>query len=439
MAARFAFSTLTALEIALVVVLVLPNSAKAQDEAGEGELADEVEPAPMPTTVEPDPNTPYDVEAGVITGDQSDSVPLPPVRKTEDGHILATGEAPQGEEGATEVSRTDDEAVAVGGYVFSDFRYARPAQGDYTTTFRVRELELDVDAQLGPQSRVRVDLNFQNGESGAALAQDRSFNEALASSLVEQAYIEWESCGLKLRGGTMNAPFGVEALDANERLPLSRSRTSRKATPDILTGVVVEWPITELVEVYGGAFNGWDLNIETNRSPTAALGVRHGFGGTAKKRLYEGSLDGLVGPERPGSNDLRWIVDYSFTVQLGSLRIPGEVLVAGEQGRRLNRAGEAGPGRDASWAAGQLGVEWVGGDEAWRAGGRVEYLSDPDRFIDLPNRSGTDELFSGVVTGRVALDKGVEAGIEYRIDHQRGVGFAWESYQDVRVAVIGTF
>ena len=306
----------------------------------------------------------------------------------------------------------------------------RPA---YKLTFLPREIELDLTARPSDTVTLRIDLNFQNGSE--PLAFNTLIQQEVFELLVEQAYAEWSFGRYKLRGGKFDAPFGIEPLDAVDRVTLTRSNLSALAAPDLLTGAAGFASLMPEVDAYVLAVNGWDLSVDSNRSKTLGGGLPHRFGARSDGgSMYRGNLSALVGVEKVGVNELRWVIDYSGQLQIAdTLRLLGEVVYGWEDGEGYTKQGlkasEVGRKLPGVWYGGQLSLVYEGderGGSTWdRLSGelRLELLRDPDLtqlVLRLPNFPDMTTLVGASVALRYELARGIEAAFEYRSDFERG-------------------
>jgi hypothetical protein len=349
--------------------------------------------------------------------------------------------------------------IEAGGYLLADFVWSRDDGGTDTTTFSPRQIELDVDVAYADVGRLHTELNLFI-DTLAADFDTLGFDRLLADRIIEQAFLEWTpGLGwgpreLLLRFGKMPAPVGAEPLDVADRLELSRGSLNTWANPDLITGLLLQARIIEWVDLYMAWFNGWDATVDGNAAKSFTAGVPHRLGARGDDTWwYEGQVDVVVGVEDPSSEDnLRWIVDYSFTVRTFDwLSVKGEVLYGEEQ--RAGRDAAGAPDRDASaqfWGA--LGIVRVEPTE-WPVAGsvRVEAVGDPDLLLGLPP-TGPTLGFAPTTQMDVSLNlryiiaEPLQVGFEYRLDLQRRdiqtveqvlVNRGWVGAHQVMVAAIG--
>ena len=336
---------------------------------------------------------------------------------------------------------------------------------DYDMTFLPRETELDVEVESG-SARLRIDANLILGtDSQAVSTVSPLLDRDLFDALIEQAWVEYSVAGVNVRAGKMAAPSRSEALDVVDRLSLSRSSLAQLAAPSTLTGLCVDYALLPTLGVYATVVNGWDTTVEAdNRSKTLGLGLPHRAGSGARRPwAYEGDLSLLVGAERPGVNDLRWVVTYSGHVELtAALGLRGALVYGEEEGEGYSKKGDKDRLHAAQWYGGVLAVELEPTAESTgiardlKGDLRLEYLRDPDLRLDLPRRRNLPSfttLVGGAGTLRYIVADSVDAGVEYRIDFERGDVknvsvqrggsgwnvFEWFVTQEVLLSLIGRF
>lgn len=349
-------------------------------------------------------------------------------------------------------SATDIESpqwqVDLGGFVHADYALFVFDHGGVASSFRPKQLELGVAAQWGEQAGVRVDLNaFGNWVVDSAY-QNQSAG-ALADSLVERAFVAWTPGRFTLRAGKMGVAAGVEALDVTERIPLSRSFTSEVATPDLFTGALGAVEVLPQLDLTLQVSNGWDKAVDDNRAKTALVALPHRWGELETGDwLFEGTLAGMAGAERSFSADARVLLDYSAAIRpLRQLLVNLELLYGWEEGVGRDAAGNSSGQLPAYWYGGQLDVYYDGSVQGaavqgLRVGGRVEYHYDPDLSVGHPRLGNLPQLttlLSTTAVARYALLPGLEAGIEYSIDFQKGEVANVSLHRNAPVSQLGSW
>lgn len=332
---------------------------------------------------------------------QASAVEAPPIRKAEHLDLRASG------------------------FAHADLQFLVFDGGDYTATFRPREVELDLEAGVAKGARVRLDFNVE-ASMGFGSPLDR-----LVDSLVEQAFVEWSPWLLTLAAGKMDSPIGLEPLDPVDRVATSTSWTSRLATPASLTGALLQANVIDEAGLFLLASNGWDKATDNNRSKTFGVGIPHRVWKVDGGWFYEGTVGFIIGPERSFNNDQRWLVDYSGRVRLVSgLTLLLEGLYGEEGGLGHDaRTGALDTEQAAKWYGGIVGMEVDAGAlsgssvDGLLAGLRVEYLHDHDLLLGLPTERALPPLttlLGFTATVRYQLLDGIDVALEYRGEFQRG-------------------
>ncbi len=191
--------------------------------------------------------------------------------------------------------------------------------------FNFEQAELDLQRELSPQASVRADLEWVwDGEAWAGA--------------VEQGWLAYRPQvlpRLTLTGGRFNAPIGFEALDPPDLQQVSHGLLFTWATPAYLTGAMATGDLGHGLELKAYAVNDWDLNGESNASPT--LGGRLGW--TRTGLACGGSV---IHALRDSFQTLRQTV---FDADFSCTAVPRVLL-----GAELNGCIADADGVDASWA-----------------------------------------------------------------------------------------
>ena len=385
-------------------------------------------------------------DAGMVRGNRGSVIqggpgsPLPPGLFPEGANLPVAADVEPAVEPGRPVARAgQDVDVALSGFVDAGYSLFVYNNKDYFMTFLPRRLELDVDARYGKTARIFLDLGLSTSPEGRIISSvPPLLDRDVLDALVEQAFAEWRGLGFTIRGGKIDRPFMNEPLDVTDRVSLSRSTVSENALPDTVTGLYADYEILPSLAVFALVVNGWDTTVEQlNRSKTFGGGLPHRFGkqGEGSWR-YEGNLAFLLGPERPGVNDLKWVVNYSGRVRAAdSVDLRLELVYAAEQHQGYSvYPAEYGKDRvrdrkhQARWYGGTLAVGYdvppdAGPLDGLRADLRFEYMRDPDLVRDLPNLHNLSDMTALVgmaATVRYALARGFEVALEYKIDLETG-------------------
>ncbi len=357
-------------------------------------------------------------------------------------------------------------AMEAHGFVHTELLLTVPDGPGYRLTFLPREVELDVLARPADLVLVRLDINYQTQPE--PLVFSSLLEQDAFELLVEQAFAQWEHGVATLRAGKFNVPFGTEALDAVDRVPLTRSSVAELAKPDLLTGLTLDIGKGGGLSGYVLGANGWDLSVDTNRSKTFGGGVRYRLGEAPEGAwFYEGNLSALLGVEKVGINHVRGLIDYSGKLRpLAWLALSLELVYGWEEGegytKQVPRTKAKDLGRELAgvWYGGHLGLTYEGGLgpaslQPLVAELRLEYLRDPDLtdvVLQLPHdEPGMTTLVGAALAVRYRLARGFEVAAEYRADFERGDVenvsvkrnysnlLQWFITQEVLVGVVGSF
>jgi len=127
-----------------------------------------------------------------------------------------------------------------------------------TAEFKLDQAELDLSRDLSPQGSIRVDLEWvADGQDWVAA--------------VEQGWLAYKpefTTELTLTGGRFNAPIGFESLDQPDMFQISHGLLFTYCTPSNLTGAMAGLGLGHGLDAKVYAANDWDLNSESNGSPT---------------------------------------------------------------------------------------------------------------------------------------------------------------------------
>jgi hypothetical protein len=322
-------------------------------------------------------------------------------------------------------------------------------EGGYDTTFRAREAEIDAEARFGDSGRMRLDLHVITEQLYAA-SLFSPLGSTLSDRLIEQAFVEVTPGPFTLRAGRMVAPLSYEPVDAVDRVTLSRGHLATLFAPTYLTGVHLGADLSEWVDVFVLAANGWERSVDNNKRKSLGLALPHQvaiyrgqlgffFGDERDATSTLGSLGGAT-PERKSSLELladgdtdellgRAIVDYWGEVQLPfGLTVALEMLRGQEYGLGYDtEAQRLDPTQSAIWYGTSV---WLVVDgkgtrldtlAPWRAALRVEYLRDKDLSRHIPNAPNLP-LLTTLVSPAAALRYDFAAGLSAALEYK--VGFA---------------
>jgi hypothetical protein len=246
---------------------------------------------------------------------------------------------------------------------------------------------------------------------------------------LQNAFLSWKPDGkdghFTVIGGKFDTLYGAEVAVSHQNINYTRGALYNLAQPFFHTGL-------RLDGTFGGftfkvmAVNGWNNTIDNNTGKS--------FGGQLSYALDDKLLVGLGylgGPEQ---------VD-TVTTQAGTEKVPGantrwrhlaDLVVDAHptESVRLMLNGTFVADRivDAAAPGGEKNVSWFGVsamgryafNDMFAAGGRFEFIRDPDGQITAPNTQGMS-----LVTGTITLEAAPTKYLVFRLDNR--VDYATES------------
>jgi len=157
------------------------------------------------------------------------------------------------------------------GFVDASFFYENLR---HTNTLSLDEGELDIQTELQSWAGLRTDINF--------------------------------------RFGKFNAPIGWELLDPVDAYQFSRSRVFNFGTPSNITGALLAFIFTPVVDLQLYAVNGWDRLRDNKKRKTFS-----GRLGLTPIKDVNWSLSLITGPEQDDNDDdYQTVFDTDLTIQL---------------------------------------------------------------------------------------------------------------------------
>ena len=261
--------------------------------------------------------------------------------------------------------------------------------------FGVDQVEVDIDRAAGQRIAVRADLEWiKDGEGW--LAQ------------VEQAFATYDApCGWDLSFGKFNAPIGCESLDPVDMYQYSHGLLFTYTTPTNLTGLKAARGLGHGLDLVLHASNGWDrATSDKHVTGGGRLGLaRGGFSGGLSAIAGDQIVTG-VGPDAPLLLS-RTVVDADVTFVRGVWRVCGEA-----------NAGTVSPqdAADARWLGLMLMAHLAVGPRVGLTL-RVDSLDDREGFLFAAVEGTHQVRNSWTVAPTFALDEGLAAVVELRIDH----------------------
>ena len=275
-------------------------------------------------------------------------------------------------------------------------------------TFDLFQLEINAEGPEGLSFGSKLDV----GKTASLIASDWNGDGALDNSEetndfeVQEAYLvygpEWMR-GLSVKAGKFVTLLGAEVIEAPNNPNFTRSFLFGFAIPFTHTGVLFDYPLTDIVNLTAGVVNGWDNVVDNNDGKTFL-----GSLALAPNEALFLSVNGVFGPEQTDTgSDPRGVVDVvgSFSAD------PFSLLLNFDYGSEGSAAADGG---DATWTgfAGIVGFDLQGSGLPAGLFLRGEIFDDSDGA-----RTGTEQtLWEITGTGKVYLTENLTLWLEYRHD-----------------------
>lgn len=231
--------------------------------------------------------------------------------------------------------------------------------------------------------------------------------------------------GLIFTAGKFNSPVSFEQEDAPLLLQASHSLTFQFASPAKMSGLMVTYPFSEIIELRAVVFNGWESDGDNNDAKSFALQLGYApWHGLSTKFSY------LLGAElEDNDSDVRHVLDFAATITPFKDWLLGLELAYGWDENQSTVS----PGSDAEWWSGQATLHydftsWFGTTL------RYSFFKDQDGRPDIhdPQKRTMNEftvapvfhispdllgfLGMGVIPHSEHLVSGIDLRLEYRYD-----------------------
>ncbi len=183
--------------------------------------------------------------------------------------------------------------------------------------------------------------------------------------------------GIDFLLGKFNSPVSFEPEDAPFLLQASHSLPFQFASPVKMTGLKINYPFQENLEVQAMIFNGWNQDGDNNEGKSLAFQV-----GYAPVPWADFKFSWLYGPELDNNEtDFRQVFDLVASLTPWPNWIIGLEAAYGVDENQSARH----PGTDAEWSTGQVTVHH---DFTRHVGGtaRYSFFDDRDGRPDFQNR-----------------------------------------------------
>jgi predicted porin len=224
---------------------------------------------------------------------------------------------------------------------------------------------------------------------------------------LEQAFITYKAPlgeGLTLTFGKFVTLLGAEVIEAPNNFNTSRSFLFGFAIPFTHTGLLLNYPVTPLIDLTVGVVNGWD-NVDDNNNAKTFIG-RVGFNIAENLTAAVAGIYGAEQDDRDGPK--RWVIDVVSTFK----PLPELTLVLNyDYGHEDEVIAIDTRLVDAAWQGIAL-IAHYAFTEKFGLAIRGEYFDDKDGA-----RTGTaQDLWEVTVTAGYKWVKNFETRLEYRHD-----------------------
>ena len=219
-----------------------------------------------------------------------------------------------------------------------------------------------------------------------------------------EAYIQYLAPigkGLKFTFGKFATYHGAEVIEAKDNPNYSRSFLFNYAIPFTHTGLMIGYPVSDVVNVSVHIVNGWDNFNDNNKSKTLGTSIA-----ISPMEQLSMNFNLMYGPEKDDNNhDNRFLFDWAGTVKpVKNLSFILNTDYATEQH-------SAPDGGTAKWY-GIAGIARYDFSERYSLSARAEYFRDQDGV-----RTGTAQSLKEItITPEIRLVQGLIVRPEYRHD-----------------------
>jgi hypothetical protein len=182
--------------------------------------------------------------------------------------------------------------------------FDRPAN---TFSLNLVEISLQKEAAELNSAGFRLDL-----DAGRDVPFFRAAGFDAGNFDIKQAYVTYKAPlgeGLTVTFGKFVTLLGAEVIEAPNNFNISRSFLFGFAIPFTHTGLLLNYPVSEFVDLSFGVVNGWD-NIDDNNNAKTGIG-RIGLNFSDNLTV---SLAGIYGAEQEDRDGpKRWVIDFLTT------------------------------------------------------------------------------------------------------------------------------
>ncbi|HMI86658.1 MAG TPA: porin [Polyangiaceae bacterium] len=302
-------------------------------------------------------------------------------------------------------------------------------------------------------------LNLRMGP-GAALFNAATFGGPDAASglqYIKNAYVNWKPGGkestVTLTVGKFNQPFGTEVPESHYNTNYTRSLLYWYAQPLFLTGLKLEWAITNQLAMSLFAVNGWNNTLDNNLgksgaiqftyAPSPALTVALGYiGGPEQPDVVATTTPGGVVDNPDSGSRLRHFADLIVDIRpMKEVRFLLNADYGAEKAPPGTALADGTVVESWQWYGLNLGVSYQASD-VFSIGLRGEYYRDPQGFTMLTNRN--TEVIDGTLTLAASPTPNLVIKLDNRIDSanrpffQNGIDQTSKTQFTTTLGVVGT-
>jgi hypothetical protein len=360
------------------------------------------------------------------------------VRKLKGAQPVAATAAPEGYE--ERLKKLEDgygllNGIKFGGMVYGSYNYNfnnPDSKNNDLRIFDTRANNFTLDlAQLSVSKEEEGGVGFKllldYGRTARLIQSDwngdGSFSNGTANFELQEAYITYTAGigkGLGLKAGKFVTLLGAEVIESPINYNISRSFMFGLAIPFTHTGMLLSYPLHDMVSLSAGVVNGWDNVIDSNKGKTFLGGLT-----LTPFDSLTWSFNGTYGPEQPNrGGSKRGVFDTVLTYKpIDHLTFLLNYDYGSESGLLDN-------GDDAIWQgiAGYInlgGALFNPGWERFSLTQRAEWFSDTDGA-----RTGTpQDLWELTTTLKWMLTDHLHARVEYRHDESNRKVFSQKIFQ----------
>jgi hypothetical protein len=284
--------------------------------------------------------------------------------------------------------------------------FDRPAN---TFSLNLVEISLEKKAAELNSAGFRLDL-----DAGRDVPFFRAAGFDAGDFDLKQAFVAYKAPlgeGLTVTFGKFVTLLGAEVIEAPNNFNISRSFLFGFAIPFTHTGMLLNYPVTDIVDLTVGVVNGWD-NLDDNNNAKTGIG-RVGFNIADNLTIGLAGIYGAEQADRDGPK--RWVIDFVTTFK----PLEPLTLVLNYDYGREEEAVVLDTGlSDGEWQ----GVELIGQyafTEKFAVAVRGEFFSDNDGA-----RTGrAQDLWETTLTLSYKWVKHFETRLEYRHDQSNVESF----------------